>query len=370
MSCASLVSVVIPTFNRARFIGETLESALSQTWKALEVIVVDDGSTDDTRQIVEEFAALDERVRYFHQANQGVSAARNHAIAQAQGEYVAFLDSDDLWHPWKLAIQMELLQAAPHVGMCWTNMDAISGTGELLSLNYLRKMYSAYSLLPDGKLFASLEPLGRHCPRIAPEFANTLCGIGTIYRQMFQGNLVHTPTVVIKTDWVRQIGPFDTAMRNGGEDFKFHLATCRLGEVAYIDAASILYRINLGDNITRPSNRIHFARSYVRTLHEELAEHGLESGLTRRERRAVVAESYDWLAHEEMETGKKLASLKHACQAVWNRGAIGQTWKTAVKCILPLRRRHLQSLKTWLRKGYGRVQPGLPADSRIVSKHS
>ncbi|MEZ5949631.1 MAG: glycosyltransferase family A protein [Planctomycetaceae bacterium] len=224
MSCASLVSVVIPTFNRARFIGETLESALSQTWKALEVIVVDDGSTDDTRQIVEEFAARDERVRYFHQANQGVSAARNHAIAQAQGEYVAFLDSDDLWHPWKLAIQMELLQAAPHVGMCWTNMDAISGTGELLSLNYLRKMYSAYSLLPDGKLFASLEPLGRHCPRIAPEFANTLCGIGTIYRQMFQGTWCirprwsSKPTGSGKSDL--SIPPCETAARTSSSTWQ------------------------------------------------------------------------------------------------------------------------------------------------------
>src|SRR6266516_2486605 len=88
-----LVSVVIPTFNRAAIVTRAIESALSQTYGNIEVIVVDDGSADDTRDIV---ASYGERVRYFYQNNAGVSAARNTALRNARGEFVAFLDSDDV----------------------------------------------------------------------------------------------------------------------------------------------------------------------------------------------------------------------------------------------------------------------------------
>ncbi len=118
-----LVSVIIPAYNAARFIAETLASAQAQTWPNLEIIVVDDGSTDETAAIVEAAAATDPRITLIRQANAGVAAARNRAIVNAKGEYVAPLDADDLWHPENVQAQVEALeQAGPRavLAYAWT----------------------------------------------------------------------------------------------------------------------------------------------------------------------------------------------------------------------------------------------------------
>ena len=118
-----LISVVIPAHNAGPFIRRSVGSALRQTHRALEVIVVDDGSTDETGRIVEEIAQRDPRVRLIESENKGVSAARNLAIDQARGKLIAPLDADDIWHPQKLARQLADLRAsAPDVGVvyCWS----------------------------------------------------------------------------------------------------------------------------------------------------------------------------------------------------------------------------------------------------------
>src|SRR5271156_2034659 len=97
------VSVIIPTYNYGRFVTEAVDSVLAQSYTDHEVIVVDDGSVDDTPERMQPYA---ERVRYLRQPNQGPSAARNNGIEAARGEYVAFLDADDLWHPRKLEAQL------------------------------------------------------------------------------------------------------------------------------------------------------------------------------------------------------------------------------------------------------------------------
>ncbi|MGO8702930.1 MAG: glycosyltransferase family 2 protein [Candidatus Brocadiia bacterium] len=103
-----LVSAVIPTYNYGRFVVEAVESALAQTWSPVEVIVVDDGSTDDTAERLRPYG---ERIRYLRQRNRGLSGARNAGIRAARGEYVALLDSDDAWKPEKIAAQMSLAGA-------------------------------------------------------------------------------------------------------------------------------------------------------------------------------------------------------------------------------------------------------------------
>jgi glycosyltransferase involved in cell wall biosynthesis len=118
-----LVSVVIPVFNGERFIGRTLDSVLSQTYQPVEVVVVDDGSTDQTPHIVEAAAARDDRIRSVRIQNSGVGAARNCGIRQARGELIAPLDADDLWHPQKLALQVEVMRnSSAKVGLvyCWS----------------------------------------------------------------------------------------------------------------------------------------------------------------------------------------------------------------------------------------------------------
>ncbi|HTZ95281.1 MAG TPA: glycosyltransferase family A protein [Terriglobales bacterium] len=121
------VSVVIPTYNRAAKVQKSVESALAQTFSDLEVIVVDDGSSDNTEKAVAE--RFGDRVRYFYQSNQGASASRNKGIAEARGEWIAFLDSDDEWEPDKLEWQLKTLeQFAPQCGGCYTDVRLVNNS--------------------------------------------------------------------------------------------------------------------------------------------------------------------------------------------------------------------------------------------------
>jgi glycosyltransferase involved in cell wall biosynthesis len=115
------VSVVIPTYQRAVKVQDAIKSVLSQTFSDVEVIVVDDGSSDGTGQILSEI--FGDRIRYYLQANQGVSAARNRGIAEARGEWIAFLDSDDRWEKEKLEWQFKALEQFGHTcGACYTDV--------------------------------------------------------------------------------------------------------------------------------------------------------------------------------------------------------------------------------------------------------
>lgn len=114
-----LVSVIIPVHNGALYLRAALESVFAQTYRPFEVVVVDDGSIDDSSVIAQSFPD----VRYIYQANQGVAAARNHGIEAARGEFLAFLDQDDLWTPEKLNVQMGHLLNNPDVGYTLTHQQ-------------------------------------------------------------------------------------------------------------------------------------------------------------------------------------------------------------------------------------------------------
>lgn len=106
-----LISVIIPTFNRAKFLSRCVKSVLAQNYPLIQIIVIDDGSTDNTREVVSKF----DRVDYYFQSNKGVSAARNYGVEKAQGRYIAFLDSDDQWLANKLELQYQLISQTSHV---------------------------------------------------------------------------------------------------------------------------------------------------------------------------------------------------------------------------------------------------------------
>lgn len=142
-----LVSVIIPAYNAELFIEETLKSVLAQTYKNIEVIVVDDGSQDKTGEIVEKFCQLDQRVKLFKQANAGVAVARNTAIEIAQGEFIAPIDADDIWYPENIAKQVECFGRSPaNVGVVYSwsiDIDQNSSpTGEFRASLIEGKVYS------------------------------------------------------------------------------------------------------------------------------------------------------------------------------------------------------------------------------------
>ena len=114
---SSLISCIIPVFNGERYLGEALDSIVAQTYRPLEIIVADDGSTDGTAEVATSYG---ERITYLRQSNQGAATAKNMGLSAAQGEFIAFLDADDLWHPEKLARQMARLKERPEVDLCFT----------------------------------------------------------------------------------------------------------------------------------------------------------------------------------------------------------------------------------------------------------
>ena len=131
------VSVIIPAYNASRTIRETLESAAAQTHRALEILVVDDGSSDETPAIVEGFASGDPRVRLIPQANGGVAAARNSGIAASSAEFIAPLDSDDLWHPTKIARQLDIFATGgPDIGLVYTWFALIDDRSRVKQLRH------------------------------------------------------------------------------------------------------------------------------------------------------------------------------------------------------------------------------------------
>jgi len=139
------VSVVIPAYNAQAWISETLESVLTQDFDDFEVIVVDDGSTDDTAAVVANFG----RVQYIHKPNGGAASARNVGIRAARGEYVAFVDADDLWLPDKLRLQVDLLK---RTGLMWVYSDAYAFDGRtgrtLYTFSKLSRLYTDDVLRP------------------------------------------------------------------------------------------------------------------------------------------------------------------------------------------------------------------------------
>src|SRR6185369_12630341 len=134
-----LVSVIIPVYNGARYLRAALESVFAQTYREFEVIVVDDGSVDESGVIAQSFP----EVRYIQQTNQGVAAARNHAIEVARGEFFAFLDQDDLWTPDKLKVQIEYLLSHRDVGYTLTQQKYFLEPGGTLPAWFRKELFDS-----------------------------------------------------------------------------------------------------------------------------------------------------------------------------------------------------------------------------------
>lgn len=209
-----LVSVIIPAYNAQRFLPMTLTSARAQTYPDLEIIVVDDGSTDATPEIAEAAARVDRRVRVVHQQNCGVAAARNRGIAEARGEYVAPLDADDVWHPWNLALQMESLKAAgPETALSYAWFVSIDECGRFLSFGRSN----------------------RH--RMSREVVFGLVA----------GNFIgNGSSTVMRRSRVEAVGGYDVSLRahgaEGCEDHALHLALAQRWNFAVVPQYLIAYR--------------------------------------------------------------------------------------------------------------------------------
>lgn len=142
MENSGLVSVITPTYNRREFIVEAIESVLAQTYPNWQMLIIDDGSTDDSIEVIKPYLK-DERIQYFYQENQGQAFARQQALKKAEGEYVAFLDSDNLWLPERLALGVEALKNNHRVDVCYGDLITIDEKGQVISTANMKR-YSGW----------------------------------------------------------------------------------------------------------------------------------------------------------------------------------------------------------------------------------
>ena len=209
------VSVIIPTYNRASMLREAIQSVLDQTYSDFEIIVVDDGSTDNTGDVVSVFS--DTRIRYVFQENRGRSNARNHALSLARGEYIAFLDSDDLFLPSKLGIQVKALEDNPDYGMVYSHALRVDNQGRAIA--------------------------GRRYPRIKLS--------GRIYPELLytRGSIITTPSVVMRSAILNEIGGFDERM-DICEDLDLWRRVARRHRVLQIEDYLCIVRPGLGRQLS------------------------------------------------------------------------------------------------------------------------
>lgn len=218
----------MPAYNAGPFIAESIQSVLSQDYVNIELIVVDDGSSDGTPCVAERFG---ERVNVLRQKNAGPAAARNRGIAAAKGEFIAFLDADDIWLPGKITMQVKYLQDHPDVGVVFGG-------------------FSRWYAQADGSFATPPPPINLDTPlKLVP--AHT----GWIYKDILLDSVICIITAMVRRSVIDTVGAFDESLVTG-EDYDFWLRVSHQFRAAEIDRTLAYYRINSSSttNVPRRDN--------------------------------------------------------------------------------------------------------------------
>jgi glycosyltransferase involved in cell wall biosynthesis len=218
------VSVVIPVYNREDLIARAIDSVLAQTYKDYEIIVVDDGSTDATRQRLERYGG---RVRILHQRNRGPYAARNFALEHVRGEYVAFLDSDDVWHQARLERQVRLLDRSAAVALVY-------GDGNLMDEGAGRSLGTFFTRFNEPKR-------------------------GRVFKELVRGNFIPQSSVLVRRKCFAETGPFWELPVSA--DYHKWLQIAFHHPIDYVDDVVFTYHLH-GSNLVR--DRISQNRTDIR----------------------------------------------------------------------------------------------------------
>jgi len=292
------VSLIIATFNHARFLDAAIDSALAQTLGAVDVIVVDDGSTDDTPAVLARYAG---RVRVLRQPNRGLAAARNAGLAAARGTYVAFLDADDVMAPTKLAAQLEVLERSPTIG--WTYCDVLIETVAMRTTVTASERFGYGARALDGWLFPELIH-GNFIPAIAP---------------------------MIRRTALDAVGGFDERL-TALEDWDMWLRLSLLAEARYTPAVLVTYRIRPGgmseDRARMDKNRFCVLDKINRTRPVALESLGSVG-------RRIIADTHNWLGKEAYASGDWSEARRRFAASVltvpWQREAPWLLGKSLVR---------------------------------------
>jgi len=202
------VSVIIPVYNGEKYITQAIESVLAQTYKNFEIIIVNDGSTDNSFEKIKPYLNLP-NIKYIEQENKGVAAARNTAIKSSSGELIAFLDQDDLWVPEKLEIQVDYLRQYPDVGLVHSNISYINECPELMET-----------------------------PKDWLTNAEGMC-----FKELFIKNRIAVLTVVLKRQCLDQVGLLNESISRS-DDYELWLRISRMFPIGHVNKTLALYRLH------------------------------------------------------------------------------------------------------------------------------
>ena len=182
-----LVSVIIPVYNAEQFVAQAIQSALAQTYRSYEIIVIDDGSTDKTKSALETFG---DKIHCLYQENKGPSAARNAGMRIARGKYICFLDADDLWTPEKLEVQVSFMEKNDDIALVFSDHEDFNEDGIILS-SFLGEKQKTFGLFPI---------------KVGP--------IGNAFGKLVLENFISTPTVMFRKFCLEKVGLFDEEIRS------------------------------------------------------------------------------------------------------------------------------------------------------------
>jgi glycosyltransferase involved in cell wall biosynthesis len=209
MLASPLISIVIPSYNQAKYIAYNLDSILAQTYSNFEVIFIDDGSKDNTAEILKNYTEKDSRIKYFYQNNSERAVARSHGISKANGKYICLVDSDDTWLPHKLETQLAVMENDPEIILCYAPVNRID---------------------PENK------PL-KNAARQQEGYS------GLIYKHLLMRNFIPSVTPMIRASMLKNIGEQVTDFIPY-EDWDFWLRLSRCGKFHHIKEALGNYRLH------------------------------------------------------------------------------------------------------------------------------
>ncbi|MFC1495138.1 glycosyltransferase family 2 protein [Thermodesulfobacteriota bacterium] len=238
MMCASSlkVSVITPSYNRADFLPRSIASVLRQDFKDLELLIIDDGSTDNTADVVKKIQAQDRRLRYFKlPQNRGIGFARDFGLRNALGEYIAWVDSDDLWLPDKLKMQIEVMDHNPDIDILFSdfwNINHIEG-----------KKKRSFKQYQTAMGFMETRNISKDRYIID----------GGIDRAILVDSFVHFQTTLFRSKIIERVGSIDRTL-NGSEDFEFFWRASVLGaQFSYMNRLLVERHI-IDSSVTRKNN--------------------------------------------------------------------------------------------------------------------
>ena len=261
------ISVVIPTYQMAGYVGEAIESVLRQSYAAHEIVVVDDGSTDDTLQVLDRFAEL---IRIIRQPNAGVSLARNRGAAEASGEWIAFLDADDTWLPRKLEIQIDRLVARASVVASFTEATVVDEVNDTTrELRYRNELDMTSTLLLHG------------------------CVIG------------NNSSVVVRRSMLLGLGGYDTQLSQSA-DWDLWLRLAQRGSFDLVKEPLVRYRVH-GSSMSRD---IGLLEADTRRVLDKFFSSAHRVGKYAKLRRSAYAHNYAVLAGSYLHAGQLGSSLR------------------------------------------------------------